>query len=158
VSPDPLKEIFRAALAESASAGDVDRFVEAFRARAELVLGERLARLEEQLRALEQELGWRRAALTALGDEHERLKGEAQELRRERQAAAEAHDRLRQETEDLRNERSAASLAHDRLLAHHKDVLTRIAEELERLAASLPAGAAAEQLRAQAAALRREIR
>jgi regulator of replication initiation timing len=164
VNSDPLKEILRAALAEAASPEGLDRFVDAFRERARMVLADRVVGVEERMRVLEEELGWRQESLLALErelrsalDENGRLRQEAEGLRREWRAASEAHDRLKQEAEALLSDTRASAQAHDRLLAHHRALVAGLADGLENIAAGMPAGEPRERLRAQAAALRREL-
>jgi hypothetical protein len=127
-----LGDILRLAREEGvlADAG-LAAFASALRERADLIIEERLARLEERVRTLDQENAWRRESMASLGAASERQ-----------------HAVL-----------AAAVEAHERLLAHHRGVLERVAAEL-LAAADLPLWrrrAARRRLVALAALLRQEV-
>jgi hypothetical protein len=164
VSDDLLDALLREAQREQAlTPEELTAFGAALRARAERILAERVRPIEERAAAFEKESAWRaetiaglEAAQAAAEKEIAHLRGEIarrdEEIARERVHHAAELDR-RSGLEQ------AASRAHDQLLAHHRDLLGRVAAELERLGARLPWGY--RHVRAQLAAwvsvLRREV-
>jgi hypothetical protein len=138
-----LLEVLRLARAEGALEGEgLLAFAEGLRERAEVVIAERLAGAEAQVRRLEDENAWRRETIAG----HERaIRGLEQEIawRRETIRELEQENAWRRETiaaqeadlRGLRAQRDAAADAHDRLLAHHRDVIGRVAAELAAVAA-----------------------
>jgi len=122
---DALDRLLQVAEAEGAltAGGGLAGFAEGLRARAGLVLDERVRPLERRIEdlevavaALEKENAWRGQAMAALEVEIGRLKAEA---------------------EALRAERDRSSSAHEALLAHHRDVVSRAVERFAT-AAQLP--------------------
>jgi predicted nucleic acid-binding Zn-ribbon protein len=148
---DPLSDLLSLASQEGALQGEgLVAFVDALRARARLVLAEYLERQEERLRALEAETADRLRALEA-----------ETAWRRESMAALEESTRaLGQQAERLSDELRKASDAHGALLAHHREVVDRVATELVAIASLSPVRVrqARRRLRALAELLRVDSR
>ncbi len=135
--PEPLRDVLDVASREGALQGEgLTAFVDALRERASLVLAERVERNEERLRTLEAEAAWRRESMASLG-------------RRETGAGESLADELRR-----------AQDAHGALLAHHRELVERVAVELDSIAALSPLRArqARRRLRALAGLLRVDSR
>jgi hypothetical protein len=153
---DSLLEVLRLARAEGALEGEgLLAFARGLRERAELVIQARLGRAEEQVRRLEEEDAWRRETIAGHEETIRQLEQE-NTWRRETIAGHEETIRqLEQENAWRRESGDGASQAHDKLLAHHRDVLGRVARELAAVAAlplySLPS--ARRRLAALAAAI-----
>jgi len=185
--PDLLLDVLELARKEKALEGEGLRaFAQALGERARLVLEERVGRLEERVRMLEREAAWRREAMAGLEASVGSLEREnawrreavaalerENAWRRETNAALEASGRsLEQENawrresgavlearaEGLRAEREQSDQAHARLLAHHREVLERVAAELSAVGSMplLRARQARRRLLALAALLRPE--
>ncbi len=140
---DALLEVLRLARAEGALEGEgLEAFARGLRERADLVIEERVARAEAQVRRLEQEVTWRRETNEAL-ERETAWRREANEGLEQTNAALERENTWRQETNEalervvasLRAEVATSAEAHDRLLSHHRDVLGRVAAELAAVAA-----------------------
>jgi hypothetical protein len=123
MSEDLLEALLRAALAEGAlDAGSLPRFAEALRARASLVLADRVQPIEERAAAFETESAWRAEVMAGFDEErktwqretktwqeaHARLEAdrdaqvsEVLGLQREREALIEQHRRAMEEREAL---------------------------------------------------------
>jgi hypothetical protein len=151
VSEDLLDALLRTALEEPGTLDARTRreFAEALRARAALILAERIQTLEERAAAFEKEAAWR--AEEAAGLEKELLalrrlyEKEKADLLAEKEHWTRESERRQANIETLERERLAladekrvATDAHDRLLAHHRATLLRLAEALEPLPAALP--------------------
>ena len=148
-----LLEVLRLARAEGALEGDrLEAFAEGLRARAELVIEERVGRSESELRRLEGEVAWRRETIAG---QEETIRQLAQENAWRQETTA----TLQAELGALRAERDSSAQAHDHLLAHHRDVLGRAAAELTAVAdlSFLSWRKARRRLAALATALRGEI-
>jgi len=129
---DSLERIVELARKEGALEGRKLRgFVEALRDRARLILEERVEPLTKRADAFEKEARWR---------------AEIQRGLETRIAALEAEWRT-------------ASAAHDRLLAHHRSLVSRVAESLELMTTWLPWSYRRARARMSdlAAALRKEL-
>jgi chromosome segregation ATPase len=158
---DPLPGFLDLASREGALEGEgLAAFLEALRARASLVLAERVERLERRLPALEAEIAWRRESMAALEESVQALGQQAQSLSEELRRASEAHAALVAHAEALADERRKASEAHAVLLSHHRELIERVAAELESIAALSPlrSGQARRRLRALAGLLRSDSR
>jgi hypothetical protein len=165
---DPLSEVLELASREGALQGEgLAAFLDALRERARLVLAERVERqearlreLEAGLRSLEAEAAWRRDAMGTLEAGLRSLEAEAA-WRRESMASLEESVRaLGQEAERLSDERRRASEAHGALLAHHRELVERVAAELVSIASLSPLRArqARRRLRDLAGLLRTDTR
>jgi hypothetical protein len=138
--PDPLADVLDLARQEGALEGEgMAAFRAALRERADLVLAERLEPLETRRRALEAETAWRRDAMTTL------------------EASVRS---LGEQRDTLSAELGKASDAHGALLAHHRELVERVARELASIAALSPLRArqARRRLRALAELLRVDSR
>jgi hypothetical protein len=162
--PDPLPDLLDLASREGALEGEaLAAFLAALRERARLVLAERVERQE----ALEAENAWRRDAVTTLEASLRSLEAEAA-WRRESMAALEAELSWRRESmasleENVRalgQQAERASDAHGTLLAHHREMVERMATELVSIASLSPLRArqARRRLLALAELLRRDSR
>jgi hypothetical protein len=179
---DPLSEVLDLASREGALEGEaLAAFLEALRERARLVLAERFERQEARLRELEAESAWRREAMATLEAGLRSLEGETAwrreamatleaglrslkaeaAWRRESMASLEENVRaLGQQAERLSDDRRRASEAHGALLAHHRELVERVAAELVSIAALSPLRArqARRRLRTLAGLLRTDSR
>jgi septal ring factor EnvC (AmiA/AmiB activator) len=145
VSPDPLDAILELAVQEGAlSRETLPEFARALRERAALVLGERVAGLEEHVANLERELSWRKQEQERLEAEIAWRKTNIEELEgkgawlEENVARLEAENAWRKETGEAAQREAVAALdnaktAHDRLLDHHRTMLRELAARLQGL-------------------------
>jgi hypothetical protein len=164
MNEDLLESLLRAALAEGAlDADSLPRFAEALRARAALILAERVLPLAERAGAFETESTWRAGVMAGLEKEREALieqdrrrveecrnaRAEVEALQAQTLADRLAHrqemdfrereiEALKAAVEAARREQDVASAAHDRLLAHHRATLAQVAETLRGLSQDLP--------------------
>ncbi len=168
VDADPLAELLKLAQQEGALAGEgLDAFVTGLRERADRVIAERLGRTETKLGVLETENQGQRDAVASLEREKAwlretlgALEGERNWLR-ETMGALEAEALLRRKAiEDAGEERRRASTAHETLLTHHRELMDRLAGQLEEIASLSPLRAleVRRRLRALADLLRADTR
>lgn len=167
MDPDPLSEVLKLARREGALEGeDLQAFVKGLRERAERIIAERLERGETKLRVLGTENEWQKGAMATLAASVRALEGEKAWLREtlgslegekawlretignlEGEAArlkeavgnldAEA-TRRRGAMEEAGEEQRKASAAHELLLAHHLDLMARLAGQLGDVASLSP--------------------
>jgi uncharacterized coiled-coil protein SlyX len=155
--PDPVADVLDVASREGALQGEaLAAFVDALRERARLVLAGREARLRE----LEAETAWRRESMASLEAALAALEAELSWRRESMASLDESVRALGEQAEKLTGEWRRASEAHGALLAHHRDVVERVAAELASVASLSPlrAGQARRRLRDLAALLRADSR
>ena len=157
---DSLDRIVELARKEGALEGRKLRsFVEALRDRARLILEERVEPLTKRADAFEKESRWRAGIERGLETRIAALEAENAWRTKEIEARRVEVGHLLAEIDGLREEWRTASVAHDRLLAHHRSLVTRVAESLETVTTWLPWSykRARAQLADMAAALRKEL-
>lgn len=143
---DPLAGFLRLAQREGALEGEgLGVFMTSLRERAELVIADRLGRLETKLRALETENNGKREAIAALETERAWLRQTIENLEgvkaRQGQTVATLEAdavALRRAVEAAGEERNKASAAHESLLTHHRELMARLASQLDEIAGLSP--------------------
>jgi hypothetical protein len=161
--PDPLSDLLSLASREGALEGEaLSAFLEALRERARLVVAERFERQEARLPALEAENAWRRDAMTTLEAGVRSLEAEVAWVRAsltgleaEVSWRRESMASLEENVRALGRQAERAAGAHGALLAHHRELVERVAAELVSIASLSPLRArqARRRLRALAGLL-----
>lgn len=151
MSVDPLDAILQLAFEEGALTREkLPEFARALRERAERVLEERVAGVEERAANLEREIAWRKEGLQSLEaaigsleaevswrrNAIQALESQIAHLQRENAWRKDNEQALRAEAEGLRSLRDEAGVAHDRLLEHHRTLLRDLAAQLQDLGQS----------------------
>lgn len=132
---DPLSDVVELARREGALEGEgLLAFVDALRARARLLLGER----EQRLRAVEAESAWRQEAMATLEASVRALESEAAWRREAMQGLEQSVRALGDQAALLAEGSKRAAQAHGALLDHHRQLVERVAAELAAVAALSP--------------------